>query len=211
MKSAIGRVALIVVALLIAAATGRAHHATLAKFDDKKPLTLNGIVTLVDWKNPHVHVFMNVKDAKGVLNWAAELESPIELHQNGWSKDALKPGDAVTVRGIGARNGSRQLWAESIAMTATGKQVFNVTPSVPPAPLAARPIPRWPDKQPRLGPSPGGVQGYWAYPSSTVMMEAGAKVAMNRDGLLQNIADASKVAPMQPWALAVYQNRQRRF
>jgi hypothetical protein len=112
---------------------------------------------------------------------------------------------------MAARNGSRQLWAESITLTGTGKQVFHVTPSMPPAPLAARPTPRWPDKQPRLGPAPGGVQGYWAYPSSTAMVEAGVNVAMNRDGLLQNVADAGKVAPMQPWALGVYQNRQRRF
>ena len=58
------------VVLLLASTTGVAHHAISAKFDDKKPTTLNGIVTLVDWRNPHVHVFMNVKDAKGVLNWA---------------------------------------------------------------------------------------------------------------------------------------------
>jgi hypothetical protein len=212
MTSGIGRGAVLVLAaVLLAAGTGRAHHAISAKFDDKRPLTLTGIVTLVDWKNPHVHVFMNVKDAKGVLNWAAELQSPIELRQNGWDRDDLQPGDAVMVRGIAARNGSRQLWAESITLTATGKSVFNVAPGGPPPLLAARPTPRWPDKQPRLGPVSGGVQGYWAYPSSTVMMEAGANVAMNRDGLLQNVADAPRVAPMQPWALGVYQNRQRRF
>ena len=90
-----------------------AHHAILGKFDDKKPMTLNGIVTLVDWRNPHVHVFMNVKDAKGVLNWAVELESPIELQQSGWNKDTLQPGDAITVRGMAARNGSRQAWGDS--------------------------------------------------------------------------------------------------
>ena len=211
MKFRIGSVsALILTGLLLAAIPGSAHHAVLAKFDDKKPMKLVGIVTLVDWKNPHVHVFMNVKDAKGVLNWAAELESPIELQQNGWNKDSLKPGDSITVTGMGARNGSRQVWAESI-VTAGGKQVFNVSPMKPPASAAARPTPRWPDKQPRLGPAVGGGQGYWAHPSSTAMMEAGVKVAMNRDGLLQNVADAGKVAPMQPWALAVYQNRQRRF
>ena len=60
--------------------TGVAHHAISAKFDDKKPTTMNGVVTLVDWRNPHVHVFMNVKDAKGaILNWAVEIESPIDL------------------------------------------------------------------------------------------------------------------------------------
>ena len=63
-------------------------------------MTLNGIVTLVDWANPHVHVFMNVKDARTrSLNWAIELESPIDLQRSGWTADSLQPGDAITVRG----------------------------------------------------------------------------------------------------------------
>ena len=211
MTSRIGSVSILVLtAVVYAALPAGAHHAISAKFDDKKPLTLTGVVTLVDWKNPHVHVFMNVKDAKGVLNWAAELESPIELHQNGWTRDNLQPGDSITVRGLAARNGSRQLWAESITLMKTNKSVYNITPAKPPA-VTGRPTPRWPDKQPKLGPLDAAGQGYWAYPSSTVLMESGVKVGMNRDGLLQNVADASKVAPLQPWALALYQNRQRRF
>ena len=90
-------------ALLVASTTGIAHHAISAKFDDKKPTTLNGIVTLVDWRNPHVHVFMNVKDAKGeVMNWAVEIESPINLESNGWTEATLQPGDAITVTVKGA-------------------------------------------------------------------------------------------------------------
>ena len=90
--------------LLLAAAPLAAHHEILAKFDDKKPVTLSGVVTLVDWRNPHVHVFMNVRDAKGqMLNWAIELESPIDLQQSGWTSDSLQPGDAITVEGIAAQ------------------------------------------------------------------------------------------------------------
>ena len=78
-------------AALLAVATTTAHHSILAKFDDTKAVTLTGIVTLVDWTNPHVHVFMNVRDAKGqVLNWAVELESPIDLKQSGWSPETLR-------------------------------------------------------------------------------------------------------------------------
>jgi hypothetical protein len=62
----------------------------------------------------------------------------------------------------------------------------------------------------RLGATPG-ASGYWAYPSSTALVEDGVTVAMDPYGQLKNVADASKVAPMQPWALALYQNRQRRF
>jgi len=199
--------------LLLAAVPLMAHHEILAKFDDKKPVTLSGIVTLVDWRNPHVHVFMNVQDSKNeTLNWAIELESPIDLQQNGWHRDSLQPGDAITVKGMAARNGSRQAWGNSVVMTATGRTVLNVSPSSPPPLLETRPTPRWPDRQPKLGASaPGGAQGYWAYPSVTALAENGVNVAMDAYGLLRNIADAPKVAPLQPWAQALYLERQRRF
>jgi len=199
--------------VLLAAAPIAAHHAISAKFDDKKATTLEGVVTLVDWRNPHAHVFINVKDPKGTgtLNWAVELESPIDLQQGGWSRDTLKPGDHITVKGISARDGSRQLWGDSVVVTATGRRVLNVTLTPPAAPLQARPTPRWPDKQPRLGSIPGGVQGYWAWPSSTVLMEQGTNIKMDAWGLLANINDAAKVAPMQPWAQALYRFRQSRF
>jgi hypothetical protein len=188
-----------------------AHHEILAKFDDKKPITLSGVVTLVDWRNPHVHVFVNVKDAKGTLNWAVELESPFDLEASGWGTETLKPGDAITVQGIAARNGSRQAWARSVAL-AGGKVVLNVRPSAPPPkPLQPRPTPTWPDGQPRLGPAAGGTQGYWAYPSATALSETNAPIASDSYGLLRIIADAGKVAPMQAWARALYTFRQSRF
>src|SRR5678816_1915691 len=112
--------------LLVAARPSAAHHAISAKFDDKKPATLMGVVTLVDWRNPHAHVFINVMDPKGVLNWAVELESPIDLQEGGWNADTLKPGDSVTVQGISARDGSRQVWATSVVLSATGRRVFNI-------------------------------------------------------------------------------------
>ena len=213
MTSGVRRISVLVLAgVLLAVIPGLAHHEILGKFDDKKPITLNGIVTDVDWKNPHVHVFMNVKDAKGgVLNWAIELESPIDLQQSGWSRDTVQPGDAITVRGMSARNGSRQAWGESVVVSKTGKRVLNMTATAPPPPLQPRPSPRWPDKQLRLGAAPGGAQGYWAYPSSTVLVEKGVTAPMSRYGLLKNISDAPKVAPMQPWAQALYLSRQSRF
>ena len=98
-----------------------AHHALSAKFDDKKPMKLTGVVTLVDWRNPHAHVFINVPDPKGVLNWAIELESPIDLQDGGWRPDTVKPGDKLTVEGIAARDGSRQIWGNSVVMSATSR------------------------------------------------------------------------------------------
>jgi len=202
-------------ALLLAGARLIAHHEILAKFDDHKPVTLNGIVTLVDWRNPHVHVFMNVADAAGAVNWAIELEGPIDLERSGWSRETLRPGDRIRVAGFGARNGSHQAWGNSVVVRATGKAVYNVTLTPPAAPLEPRPTPRWPDRQPRLGAAQGGSTGYWAYPSVTALAEGNSadKIAIPMDtwGLLKNIADAPKVAPMQPWALQLYTERQKRF
>jgi hypothetical protein len=206
-----GTSAAVAIAFLLATGSGLAHHPIPAKFDDSKPLTLNGIVTLLDWRNPHVHIFMNVRGTSGTVNWAVELESPIELQQSGWNSESLLPGDAITVEGIAARNGSSQIWAKSIVLTATGRRVLYITPSPPREPLQVRPTPRWPDGQPRLGTSAAGTPGFWASPSSTALVENGAGVEMDVYGLLRNIADAPKVAPMQPWALALYVHRQKEF
>jgi hypothetical protein len=205
-------VGLVCAAWLLLSASGSAHHAIGAKFDDTKATTINGVVTLVDWTNPHVHVFVNVKDAKGqIVNWAVELESTVDLQRSGWSKDTVQTGDAVTVQGIVARNGTRQVYGRSVVLSKTGRQVLNVVPPVFKTPLQPRPTPKWPDGLPRLGQLPGGVGGYWGYPSSTVLAENGVNAPMDEYGQLKNVADASKVAPMQPWALALYENRQRRF
>ena len=123
---------------VLAGATLVAHHSVAAKFDESKTQTLTGIVTLVDWRNPHVHVFLNVRGAKGEwVNWAIELESPIDLQDSGWNRDSLQPGDSVTVSGFPARNGSRQVWSSRMTMSQTGRQVLNVKPSAPARTLVA--------------------------------------------------------------------------
>ena len=194
--------------VFVAHSTGIAHHAIVAKFDEAKTLTLNGIVNMVDWKNPHAHVFLDVRRANSIDRWAIELESPIDLDRSGWTSQTLRPGDAITVQGFAARDGSRQAWAKSIVITNTGKKLPDVTPPTPPVAKQVRPAPRWPDGHPRLGPPPG-TTGYWAYPSATSLVENGANVQVDVNGLLRNIADADKVAPLQRWAKDLYVLRQR--
>src|SRR5215831_2038324 len=104
-----------------------AHHEVLAKFDSTRPLTLKGSVTRVDWASPHVHVLMNATEAGRQVNWAVELENPIDLERSGWNRDSLKPGDVITVQGIRARDGSPQVWGSSITLTNTGRKVLNVS------------------------------------------------------------------------------------
>ena len=103
------------IAFVGAIASWTAHHAVAAKFDSARRLTLSGMVTDVDWANPHAHVFVNVtRDGGAVENWAVELESTVLLRRSGWQHDTLKPGDAIEVNGPTARDGSRQVWGERV-------------------------------------------------------------------------------------------------
>jgi hypothetical protein len=195
-------------ALLLGGATLAAQHTPAAKFDLTKPLTLTGTVTQVDWANPYVHVLMKVPGTPRPALWAVEVDGPIILTDNGWSESSLALGEQVRVEGFRARDGSNQILPKSLVITRTGQPVYigvNGTPRARPA--VTGPTPRWPDGRPRLGPPPGET-GYWGFPTRTSLVEDGVTVRMDPYGLLENIADAPKVAPMQPWALGIYRLRQ---
>jgi hypothetical protein len=197
--------------LVLFAGSASAHHPILGKFDQDDSRTLEGIVTKVDWRNPHAHVFMNIVEGGETVNWAVELESPAELQLSGWSRETLVPGEAIVVDGMLARNGSRQIWGSSVRRAVNGQQLFTLDPDLPRLPLAPRPAPRWPDGRIALGATSGASDGYWGYPTRTVLVEDGVDVPMNGDGQLVDLDDAGRVAPMQPWALALYRHRQQRF
>jgi hypothetical protein len=197
---------------LLGASVALAHHPVQAKFNADATTSFTGVVTAVDWRNPHAHVFINVNGPNGLENWAVELESPIILRQNGWSKDSVQPGDAVAVEGITARDGTRQVWSTALTLTGTGRQVFTTSDDIKPAkPLAPRPSPRWPDGQVALGTTNGSVDGYWGFPSEKVLVEDGVSVATDPYGQLASVDDAARVAPLQPWALGIYKLRQQRM
>jgi hypothetical protein len=109
--------------LLLAAVPVLAHHSFKAEFDESTPITLSGTVAKVNWKNPHVRLFVDVKDEGGkVTNWELELSSPNGLLTQGWKVDSLKPGDQVTVTGYRARESGKYLLnARKISLGAAGK------------------------------------------------------------------------------------------
>ncbi len=201
-------------ALALAAAPVSAHHSLAAEYDDSKPVTLKGTVTRFEWANPHVFVFLDVRDAAGsVTNWAFEFASPLDLRKAGWTRDALKVGDQVTAAGSMARDGSKQAGGTSVLLAGGKRLMEPAGGTVAAAPRVIQnnpPAPRWPDGHVRLGPGPGEL-GYWSNPSAASLVENGANIRMNRDGLLANLADAGKVAPFQPWAKGLYEYRQRRL
>jgi hypothetical protein len=101
-----------------------AHHSFAAQYDRNKPATLTGPVTKVDWINPHARFFMDIKDATGkVANWEIELAAPAMLIRRGWTRNALKVGESVTVSGSLAKDGSNLLNANGVTLS-DGKKVF---------------------------------------------------------------------------------------
>ena len=123
MRTRLLRVAGILLAL---AGTGpaAAHHSFATQYDADQPVTLTGVVTKVEWMNPHARFYVDVKDESGnVTNWNLELASPNVLTRNGWSRTSLKEGDEVTVEGSRARSGASMANARTVKL-ADGRQVF---------------------------------------------------------------------------------------
>ena len=108
----------------LAAHSASAHHSFAAQYDASRPVTLQGVVTKVEWTNPHARFYINVTDAGGkVVNWNLELASPNYLKRAGWSSSSLKEGDQVTVEGSLARSGANMANARLVTF-ADGTRVF---------------------------------------------------------------------------------------
>ena len=101
-----------------------AHHSWTAEYDAKKPVTVKGVVTKIEWTNPHTHFYVDTTDEKGaVTNWNFEMASTLALERGGWSRKALPVGAQVTITGYGGRAVTERAIASSI-ITAEGKELF---------------------------------------------------------------------------------------
>jgi cyclase len=101
-----------------------AHHSFSAEFDASKRVALKGVVTMVDWRNPHIYIYMNVKDGQGkVTEWACEMGPPNVLMRQGWSRNTVKEGDEVTIDGALAKDSSNRCNGRSVTL-AGGRTVL---------------------------------------------------------------------------------------
>jgi hypothetical protein len=119
----------LVAALLVSApVVAAAHHSFVAEYDRAKPVKVTGTVTKVEWQNPHIWFYVDVKDDDGkVVNWAFSGGPPGVLQRRGISRNAMKVGDVVVVQGFRARDGSNNASGGTVTF-ADGRQVFTASP-----------------------------------------------------------------------------------
>jgi hypothetical protein len=109
--------------VLLLGAVVSAHHSLASQFDESKPLTLQGVITKVEWVNPHVYLHLDVKDKTGTsAPWALETLPPAMLRRGGLRSDMLGKGEMVTVLAYHARNGSNLAFLRKITF-ADGREV----------------------------------------------------------------------------------------
>jgi hypothetical protein len=117
--------AAIISVVYLAGVPAAAHHAFSGEFDSMKPIALEGVVSRIDWENPHVFFYVDVKQPDGaVVNWKCETRGPNGLERQGWKRDSLKLGDAVIVHGFQARDGSRMADGRQVTL-ADGRKILS--------------------------------------------------------------------------------------
>lgn len=118
----------VVCGLALSAIPLAAHHSWTVEYDGTKPVMVKGVVSKVEWTNPHTHIYVDSKDANGtVITWNFEMASTLALERGGWSRRTLPVGVDVTIGGFGGRAVTTRAIANSI-VTGDGKSLFVAAP-----------------------------------------------------------------------------------
>jgi hypothetical protein len=120
-------VALVGMFLAVATTSAMAHHSFAAEYDGTKPVKVTGVLTKVEWTNPHIWFFLDVKEDSGaVTTWAFSAAPPGVLQRRGISKQVLKLGDVIVVEGFRARDGSTNASGGTVTFT-DGRRVLTAS------------------------------------------------------------------------------------
>jgi hypothetical protein len=113
-----------VVGMIVFASSAVAHHSLTVEFDTARTVTMTGVITRMEWTNPHAWLYVDVKDDKGVArNWAIEFGSPNALYRRGWRQTDLPPRDTVTVTGYPSLDKSLRISATDVKLP-DGRTLF---------------------------------------------------------------------------------------
>ena len=108
--------------LILAAVPILAHHSFAAEYESKE-VTLTGVITKVEWTNPHIYFYVDVKDASGtVVNWAVEGYPPNTLKRTGFTRDDLKVGDTVTITAYPAKDSANRVAGREVTFPGGSKK-----------------------------------------------------------------------------------------
>ncbi len=124
-------------AVLMAAIPVTAHHSFAAEYDAQALVTLTGVVSKVEWTNPHAYIYVDVKDASGkVTTWGMEGYPPNTLTRTGFTRHIVTAGDTITITGYRARDNAARAAAREVT-TADGKK-YNFGPAAQEAPNSSK-------------------------------------------------------------------------
>ena len=111
--------------LAVSVMPGLAHHSVPAQYDVDRDISIRGVVTRIEWTNPHTWFYIDVRDQTGkVTNWGLEMGSPNGLMRAGWTRNSMKVGDVVTVESSRAKDGSNHANAKVVILKNSGKRLF---------------------------------------------------------------------------------------
>jgi Family of unknown function (DUF6152) len=104
--------------IMLTATPVKAHHSFDAEYDSRRLANFTGVVTEIDWQNPHSFIFINYKDESGAIKpLRFELGPPYALVRGGWKRDTVKIGDTITVEGGALAKDPRNNWVGAIGST----------------------------------------------------------------------------------------------
>ncbi len=115
----------VVVGLAVTAVPSFGHHAFSAEFDASLPVTLRGVVTRMEWVNPHAWIHLDVKQPDGTVeSWMVECSAPGPMLRRGFTQDSLAPGTEIVVQGFQAKNRLNRANGRDLTFAADGRTLF---------------------------------------------------------------------------------------